>query len=58
MYVLHRPGPYICGEIDFGGLPYYLMNTSTIRSSDPVFMANSKRWLKAIDAIVKPYLIT
>ena len=55
MYVLYRPGPYVCAEEDFGGLPYYLMNTSTIRSSDPVFMANTKRWLEAIDEIVKPY---
>lgn len=25
MYVLIRPGPYICGEWDFGGLPYWLL---------------------------------
>lgn len=45
MYVLYRPGPYVCAEEDFGGLPYYLMNTSVIRSSDPVFMAETKKWL-------------
>jgi len=26
MYLLLRPGPYICAERDFGGFPYWLLN--------------------------------
>jgi hypothetical protein len=36
MKVLLRPGPYICGEWDFGGLPARLLGIEglTIRSAD------------------------
>lgn len=26
LYVILRPGPYICAEIDNGGIPYWLFN--------------------------------
>src|SRR5882672_1299483 len=37
MWVLLRPGPYVCAEWDFGGLPPYLLKTHDIkvRCSDP-----------------------
>ena len=31
MYALVRPGPYICTEWDFGGLPWWLLRDSNIR---------------------------
>ena len=50
-----RPGPYVCGEWDFGGLPYYLLNCSNrdcdIRTTkNEFYKTNAKRWLDAIDA--------
>lgn len=30
LLVLLRPGPYICGEWDFGGLPWWLANKMVI----------------------------
>jgi beta-galactosidase GanA len=30
LYVLIRPGPYICGEHDFGGFPSYLLTVPDI----------------------------
>ena len=36
MWVLIRPGPYICGEWDFGGHPYWLLKEKNmqLRSTD------------------------
>src|SRR6478735_12724002 len=41
MWVLLRPGPYVCAEWDFGGLPPYLLKIPDIklRCMDPRYMA-------------------
>ena len=33
MWVLLRPGPYICGEWDLGGLPWWLLRTPDIKGA-------------------------
>lgn len=40
MWVLFRPGPYVCAEWDFGGLPPYLLKIPDIkiRCLDPRYM--------------------
>ncbi|XP_012265320.2 beta-galactosidase-1-like protein 2 [Athalia rosae] len=40
LFVIVRPGPYICAEWDFGGLPSWLLNEDGIklRTSEPKFM--------------------
>lgn len=40
LYALVRPGPYICGEWDFGGLPAWLLRDKglRLRCSDPRFL--------------------
>jgi len=40
MWVLLRPGPYVCAEWDFGGLPTYLLKIPDIkiRCRDPRYM--------------------
>lgn len=40
MKVLFRPGPYVCAEWDFGGLPARLLNIK-----DLVIRANNKAYL-------------
>lgn len=58
MWVLFRPGPYICGEWDFGGLPAYLLKEkdAKIRTiKDKNFMKAQARYLKAIAEVVKPF---
>lgn len=58
MWVLFRPGPYVCGEWDFGGLPAYLLKDkdAKIRTiADKNFMRAQTRYLKAIAEVVKPY---
>lgn len=40
MYVIVRPGPYVCAEWDMGGLPWWLLKKKDIRlrERDPYFM--------------------
>ena len=50
MWVIVRPGPYICSEWDFGGLPAWLLKDKDmkIRSGHPDFLAATKRYMKAL----------
>lgn len=60
MWVLFRPGPYVCGEWDFGGLPAYLLKDkdAKIRTvKDKNFMKAQERYLKAVAEVARPYLI-
>ena len=59
MKVLFRPGPYCCGEWDFGGLPArmlakkgYLIRTT----KNPDYLRECERYLKAIGDVARPFL--
>ncbi len=60
MWVLLRPGPYVCGEWDFGGIPPYLLKIPDIkvRCMDSRYMAAVSRYIKELSKVVKPFLIT
>src|SRR5579863_669159 len=46
LFVLLRPGPYICTEWDFGGLPSWLLATDMkVRSADPKFLTAAARYM-------------
>ncbi|MVT08693.1 beta-galactosidase [Chitinophaga sp. ysch24] len=55
MWVLLRPGPYVCAEWEFGGLPPYLLRIPDIkvRCMDPRYMAAAERYVKALSEQVK-----
>jgi beta-galactosidase len=44
--VIARPGPYICAEWDFGGLPAWLLADENVRlrSMDPAYLAAVDQW--------------
>ncbi len=48
--VILRPGPYICSEWDFGGLPAWLFADPTVRvrTKDPKFLAAADRYLMRV----------
>ncbi|WP_129586610.1 glycoside hydrolase family 35 protein [Microterricola viridarii] len=56
--VILRPGPYICAEWDFGGLPGWLMAEPGIalRTMDPRFIDAADGWFDAITAVMRPLL--
>jgi beta-galactosidase GanA len=60
MWVLLRPGPYVCAEWDFGGLPDYLLSTPDIkvRCSDPRYLEAVRRYVRALSAQITPLLVT
>lgn len=60
MWVLLRPGPYVCAEWDFGGLPPYLLKIPDIkvRCLDTRYMAAVTRYVSAVSQQVKPLLCT
>ena len=40
MYVIVRPGPYVCAEWEMGGLPWWLLKNDSVelRTLDPYYM--------------------
>ncbi len=50
LWVLLRPGPYICSEWDFGGMPAWLLATPDlkVRSADPRFLAAAERYMQRV----------
>ncbi len=60
LYIIVRPGPYICSECDFGGLPSWLLKNDSVavRSDDPYFLEKSDRYLKEVVNRILPYLHT
>jgi Glycosyl hydrolases family 35 len=66
LYVIIRPGPYICAEVDRGGLPAWLMKYRPdgvrqgqfLRGNSPVMLEWDRHWFTAAARVVKPYLIT
>ena len=60
MWVIIRPGPYVCAEWEFGGIPPYLLRTPEIkvRCLDPVYMKAAERYLSRLADELRPHLIT
>lgn len=58
MRVLLRPGPYVCAEWDFGGLPPRLLglDSITIRSNDPIYIEEVRLYFSALAKVIRPYL--
>jgi beta-galactosidase len=56
LYVILRPGPYVCAEWEFGGYPAWLLKDPKIkvRTSDPAFMEPASRWLHRLGQELAP----
>ena len=55
-----RPGPYICAEWDFGGLPWWLQTEPgiEIRSMNDAYLRCFDRYLDRLLAVIEPHLVT
>jgi len=59
MYVIARPGPYVNGEVDGGGLPGWVdTQAGHARSSAPDYLAAAEQWMGQIDAILARHQLT
>ena len=50
MYVIVRPGPYVCAEWEMGGLPWWLLKKQDVqlRSLDPYYMERVGIFMKEV----------
>jgi hypothetical protein len=72
MYVIFRPGPYICNEMDAGGLPGWLIakankqilnkdkkdGSYNLRTDEKDFLDAVQKYYQEVNKIIKPYLHT
>ncbi|MEV5510816.1 beta-galactosidase [Streptomyces orinoci] len=61
MWVLLRPGPYVCAEWDLGGIPPYLLRHPDIRlrvgsAADPRYMAAVTRYYRQLVPRIRPLM--
>ena len=59
MYVIVRPGPYVCAEWEMGGLPWWLLKKKDIRlrERDPYFMERVKIFEQKVGEQLTPLTI-
>ena len=50
MYIMLRPGPYVCSEWEMGGLPWWLLKKEDIqlRTNDPYFIERTRIYMNEI----------
>lgn len=60
LHVILRPGPYACGEWDFGGYPWWLQNVKdlTMRTYNQAFLDSCRTYINQLAAQVRDLQIT
>ena len=60
LWAILRPGPYICAEWDFGGLPAWLLadDNLRIRCGDPAWLAAVRRYIEQVAHELAPLTCT
>lgn len=60
LYVIIRPGPYVCAEWEFGGYPWWLQNVKglKIREDNDQFLAETQKYITQLYNQVKDLQIT
>lgn len=60
MWVLLRPGPYVCGEWDLGGIPPYLLAVKDIKlrvDADERYLAAVRRYIGQLAPRIRPLMV-
>ena len=57
LYVIMRPGPYICAEWDLGGLPAWMLTYKDmdLRCDDEIFLSKVRRYYKELLNRLRPH---
>ncbi|HLN56261.1 MAG TPA: beta-galactosidase family protein [Bacteroidales bacterium] len=60
MWLIVRPGPYVCAEWELGGIPPYLLRIPDIkfRCMDPRYMAAAEKYIARLAQELKPFQVT
>jgi beta-galactosidase len=60
MWLILRPGPYVCAEWELGGIPPYLLRIPDIklRCMDPRYMNAAENYMARLASEIKSFLIT
>lgn len=63
LYILIKPGPYVCAELDFGGHPDWLIGKIArkefrLRMLDEAYLSLCKRWYGMVNERIQSHLIT
>lgn len=60
LWVIVRPGPYVCAEWEFGGFPGWLLKDEDlkVRSQDPRFLEPAMAYLHKVCSMLEPLQIT
>lgn len=60
LHVVLRPGPYICGEHEWGGFPYWLSTIPnlTVRTYNEAYLNFSKIYLEKLAKELRPMQVT
>ena len=58
--VIVRPGPYICSEFEFGGLPSWLLRYPDmgLRCNDPMYLEKVRPYYRELAKRIRPHLCT
>lgn len=60
LWVILRPGPYVCSEWEFGGFPSWLLREPDmkVRSADPRFLKAAANYMREVGRHIAPLQIT
>lgn len=60
MWLIVRPGPYVCAEWELGGIPPYLLRIPDIkfRCMDPRYMAAAEKYITRLAEEIRPFQVT
>ncbi|MGI9581864.1 glycoside hydrolase family 35 protein [Chryseobacterium sp. RRHN12] len=60
LYVIIRPGPYVCAEWEFGGYPWWLQKNKEleIRRDNTAFLEECRKYINQLAKQIKPMQIT
>jgi len=60
LFVILRPGPYVCAEWEFGGYPWFLSKVPgmVIRGNNPQYLSATKAYFTALYGQVKNLLVS